>query len=111
MKKSFGAPLRKRRTGGARRGFFILIVMLIVMCLLLAAVRPDCRRLNGGGAGAAVIIADLNPEWGGADYNGELIDNIPADKWIEQATRRLADMSNVSMLLRTTVQGITTTII
>ena len=61
--------------------------------------------LTAAAAGAAVIIADLNPEWGGADYNGELIDNIPADKWIEQATRRLADMSNVSMLLRTTVQG------
>ncbi len=65
--------------------------------------------LTAATAGARVLIADMNTDWGGAllDENetDELIDGIPASQWSKQVAQSLSEMSNVSMLLRTTAQG------
>ena len=66
--------------------------------------------LAAGGAGARVILADMNPEFGGdllnADDGGEeVIDDMPAAQWRAHAVKTLSAMENVVLLPRTTVQG------
>ena len=64
--------------------------------------------LSAGKSGARVILADLNPEFGGDLLNAgddETIDNIPAMQWAENAVKHLAAMENVVLLPHTAVQG------
>ncbi|QDZ02961.1 sarcosine oxidase subunit alpha family protein [Nitratireductor mangrovi] len=57
-------------------------------------------------SGARVIIADLEPEFGGsAKWSGEAIDGKPAAEWAKEVTEALAAMANVRLLPRTTVWG------
>lgn len=64
--------------------------------------------LAAGLSGARVIIADLNPEFGGDLLNdgGESqIDGKRSDEWLAATIKQLSEMDNVQLLSRTTVQG------
>ncbi|MGU9951920.1 MAG: sarcosine oxidase subunit alpha family protein [Gammaproteobacteria bacterium WSBS_2016_MAG_OTU1] len=64
--------------------------------------------LAAAASGARVIVADLNPTFGGDLLNNsgdEKIDNMPAADWLAQTMRTLSTMDNVQLLPATTVQG------
>ncbi|MBE8157837.1 MAG: sarcosine oxidase subunit alpha family protein [Betaproteobacteria bacterium] len=63
--------------------------------------------LAAAASGARVILADMNPEFGGdlLAAGDEEIDGIAAARWLEKTTQTLAGMDNVVLLPRTTVQG------
>ncbi|MGI9298233.1 MAG: sarcosine oxidase subunit alpha family protein [Gammaproteobacteria bacterium] len=63
--------------------------------------------IAAGAAGARVILADMNPEFGGDLLHGGDgdIDGIPALEWLNGAVKQLSAMDNVILLPRTTVQG------
>jgi sarcosine oxidase subunit alpha len=57
-------------------------------------------------SGANVILAELGPHFGGsANWSGETIDAMPADKWAKQVVEELGMLENVRLLPRTTVWG------
>ena len=62
--------------------------------------------LEAGRTGARVILADERRELGGSLLDGhDEIDGAPAVEWIEAASRELASMEEVRLLLRSTVFG------
>ena len=63
--------------------------------------------LSAGTAGARVILADMNPQFGGRliGDSDETINDMPAAAWILQIVQKLSAMENVQLLPRTTVQG------
>ncbi|TAM97342.1 MAG: FAD-binding protein, partial [Rhizobiaceae bacterium] len=57
-------------------------------------------------SGARVIVADLEPVFGGAaKWSGNLVDGKPALEWATGLADELARMENVRLLPRTTVWG------
>jgi sarcosine oxidase, subunit alpha len=57
-------------------------------------------------SGAAVIVADENPRFGGlADISGGLIDGKPQFDWAREKAKALGEAENVHVLTRTTVLG------
>ena len=59
-----------------------------------------------GKAGRRVILADLDPIFGGAlKWSGEYLDGTSAAAWVAEAIATLAAMDNVRLLPRTTVWG------
>ncbi len=58
-------------------------------------------------SGASVILADENPEFGGAlrFETGAVIDGQPGWKWAQATAAKLAAMANVRLLTRTTAFG------
>ena len=58
-------------------------------------------------SGGRVIIADEQNELGGwlLGESDTMIDDKPADRWIEDMVARLSEMENVTLLPRTTVFG------
>ena len=62
--------------------------------------------LEAGRAGARVILADERRELGGSLLDGrDEIDGAPALEWVNAASRELASMKEVRLLLRSTVFG------
>ncbi|MFN3549422.1 MAG: sarcosine oxidase subunit alpha family protein, partial [Mesorhizobium sp.] len=62
--------------------------------------------LAAGKAGRRVMLADLDPVFGGAlKWSGENLDGAPAAAWLAETIAALAAMDNVRLLPRTTVWG------
>src|SRR5690606_37941298 len=56
--------------------------------------------------GAQVLLAELDPNFGGsARWSGEAIDDMAASEWAATVVGELKAMANVSLLPRTTVWG------
>ncbi|MGE0499359.1 MAG: sarcosine oxidase subunit alpha family protein [Rhizobiaceae bacterium] len=62
---------------------------------------------GAGELGKRVILADLEPVFGGqAKWSDETISGMAADDWVGVTLRELRDMPNVRLLPRTTVWGV-----
>ncbi|WP_189473079.1 2Fe-2S iron-sulfur cluster-binding protein, partial [Litchfieldella qijiaojingensis] len=62
--------------------------------------------LTAARAGARVIVADEQEEMGGSLLDSrELLDGMPAERWVAQVLKELAGLANVTLLPRTTANG------
>lgn len=62
--------------------------------------------IEAGTAGANVILADVDPNFGGsAKWSGESIGGKPATDWVAVQVEKLTALTNVRLLPRTTVWG------
>lgn len=63
--------------------------------------------LVAGAAGARVLLLEQTPNWGGrAPIDGDIIDGVAADQWINSAVQTLEKMENVTLKLRCMGAGV-----